>query len=172
MIVSCLFQLKDLADGVHKGLHILVVAVSTINCIVCIAIFGIILGIIFSTGLIGILAIFSPNLFLYFSDNLTMAILHGPIALIIGFTYGGSLGMICRYLPCANEQYLVPLRSLLLGLGCLTGAYGGQALGYGAVGPLGCITAGFVASTGWRKQGWGSSVSKIIFEINNEIIYL
>ncbi|KAK9730825.1 Sodium/hydrogen exchanger family [Popillia japonica] len=139
VIVSCLFQLKDLADGVNKGLHILVVAVSTINCIVCIAIFGIILGIIFST------------------DNLTMAILHGPIALIIGFTYGGSLGMICRYLPCANEQYLVPLRSLLLGLGCLTGAYGGQALGYGAVGPLGCITAGFVASTGWRKQGWGSS---------------
>ncbi|KAI4458860.1 sodium/hydrogen exchanger family [Holotrichia oblita] len=139
VIVSCLFQLKDMAYGVNTGLHILVVAVSTINCVSCIAIFGILLGVVFST------------------DTLTMRILYGPIALIFGLAYGGSLGMICRYLPSSNEHYLVGLRTLLLGLGCLSGAYGGNALGYGAVGPLGCITAGFVASTGWRKQGWESS---------------
>lgn len=50
VIIPCLFELQDLGYGVNKGIHTLVIAASTLDDIVCIACFGIIIGIIFSTG--------------------------------------------------------------------------------------------------------------------------
>jgi len=32
--------------------------------------------------------------------------------------------------------------------------FGSEALGFAGAGPLGCVTAAFVASRGWRAQGW------------------
>lgn len=56
------------------------------------------------------------------------------------------------------QVYLVTLRTLLLGLGCVLAALGSDSMGYGGAGALGCIVAAFVASFGWRKQGWNFNV--------------
>lgn len=50
VIIPCLFELQDRGYGVNKGIHTLVIAASTFNDIICIALFGIVLGLIFSTG--------------------------------------------------------------------------------------------------------------------------
>ncbi|XP_071053502.1 sodium/hydrogen exchanger 9B2 isoform X2 [Onthophagus taurus] len=136
VIIPCLFQLQDMGYGINKGIHTLVIAASTLNDIICIAFFGIVIGIIFSTG------------------SLTMQILQGPIVIAMGVSYGIAWGLLCQYIPSKKEKYLVTLRTLLLGLGCVVCALGSDALGYGGAGALGCIIAAFVASIGWRKQGW------------------
>ncbi|KAI4466975.1 sodium/hydrogen exchanger family [Holotrichia oblita] len=139
VIIPCLFELQDMGYGVNKGIHTLVIAASTINDIICIALFGIMIGLIFSSG------------------SLTMQILQGPIVIAMGFAYGIVWGIVCQILPNLRDNYLITLRTLLLGLGCVVAALGSDALGYGGAGPLGCIVAAFVASLGWRKQGWGTS---------------
>lgn len=57
------------------------------------------------------------------------------------------------------QEHFITLRTLLLGLGCVLSAVGSDAIGYGGAGALGCIVAAFVASLGWRRQGWGNNVS-------------
>ncbi|XP_017776313.1 PREDICTED: mitochondrial sodium/hydrogen exchanger 9B2-like [Nicrophorus vespilloides] len=139
VIIPCLFQLQDMGYGVNKGVHTLVIAASTFNDIICIALFGIVLGIIFSTG------------------TLVMQILQGPIVLAIGFGFGIVWGFVCRLVPSKHEDHVVTLRTLLLGLGCVLSAVGSDAIGYGGAGALGCIVAAFVASLGWRKEGWDNN---------------
>lgn len=119
----------------------MVIAASTLNDIKCIACFGIFIGIIFSKG------------------SLTMQLLEGPIVIVIGFAYGIALGLLAWKLPDVKDAYLVTLRTLVIGFGSILASVGSQAVGYGGAGTLGCIVGAFVASLGWRKQGWGDFVS-------------
>lgn len=50
VIIPCLFELQDLGYGVNKGIDTLVIAAATLNDIICIALFGIVIGTIFNTG--------------------------------------------------------------------------------------------------------------------------
>lgn len=90
VIIPCLFELQDLGYGVNKGIHTLVIAASTLNDIICIALFGIVLGVIFSKG------------------TLLMQILQGPIVLAIGFAFGITWGMVCRYIPSKEDVIILP----------------------------------------------------------------
>uniref|UniRef100_A0A1Y1MAZ5 Cation/H+ exchanger transmembrane domain-containing protein n=1 Tax=Photinus pyralis TaxID=7054 RepID=A0A1Y1MAZ5_PHOPY len=139
VIIPCLFELQDLGYGVDKGIHTLVIAASTLNDILCIAIFGVMLGIIFST------------------QSLLMQIFYGPIIFAMGFAFGAALGFVCQHVPHKDETYVTTLRTLLLGLGCVLAALGSNAIGYMGAGPLGCMVAAFVASFIWKKQGWSSN---------------
>lgn len=85
VIIPCLFELQDLGYGVQKGVHTLVIAAATLNDIVCIALFGIVLGIIFSTG------------------SLAAQLLQGPIVLAIGIAYGTVWGLLCFFVPDESE---------------------------------------------------------------------
>lgn len=85
VIIPCLFELQDLGYGVKKGIHTLVIAAATLNDIICIALFGIVLGIIFSTG------------------SLVAHLLQGPIVLAIGFAYGTFWGLLCFFVPDKGE---------------------------------------------------------------------
>lgn len=92
-----------------------------------------------------------------------MQILQGPIVLLIGFGFGIIWGILCQYVPSTKEKYLITLRTLLLGLGSVLSSIGSNTLGYSGAGPLGCIVAAFVASLGWRRQGWTTNVSQSIY---------
>lgn len=91
-----------------------------------------------------------------------MQLLEGPIVVAIGMTYGIALGYVARWLPDQKDKYLVTLRTLVIGTGSVLASVGSQAIGYGGAGTLGCIVGAFVASLGWRKQGWGDFVSPLI----------
>lgn len=88
-----------------------------------------------------------------------MQLLEGPIVIAVGLSYGFVLGMIARYLPHVKDTYLITLRTLVIGTGSVLASVGSQAVGYGGAGTLGCIVGAFVASLGWRKQGWTAAVS-------------
>lgn len=62
--------------------------------------------------------------------------------------------MLCSYAPERNDPFLAPLRILLLLAGGMASVFGSELLGYGGAGPLGCVSAAFVALTFWSKQGW------------------
>lgn len=62
------------------------------------------------------------------------------------------------------------LRTLTLGSGCVLSAIGSDAIGYGGAGALGCIVAAFVASLGWRKQGWDSKVKQKPFKRSFNVV--
>lgn len=51
-------------------------------------------------------------------------------------------------------------------------ALGSDAIGYGGAGALGCIVAAFVASFGWRKQGWTFNVPTTFRSLPFLIIFL
>jgi len=65
----------------------------------------------------------------------------------------GDIGVVSaiRFLL---QRFLVILRTLLLGGGGLLLLFGSDAVGFAGAGPLGCVIAAFVASSGWRAQGW------------------
>jgi hypothetical protein len=52
---------------------------------------------------------------------------------------------------------MVGERAFLIGGGGLLAVLGSSLVGYSGAGPLGCIVAAFVASYGWKLQGWSSS---------------
>lgn len=141
VVIPCLFELQERGYGTDKGIHTIVIAASTLNDISCIAAFGVVLGIIFSTG------------------SLAMQIAEGPIVIVMGLSYGVLLGFVAHQLPDRHDPYLVSLRTIFIGAGSIVASVGSSAIGYGGAGTLGCITGAFVASFGWRKMGWTQRVS-------------
>nr|CAD7429438.1 unnamed protein product [Timema monikensis] len=52
------------------------------------------------------------------------------------------------------QPWVVGSRTILIGGGGLMAVLGSEAISFDGAGPLGCIVAAFVASCGWRNQGW------------------
>ena len=65
----------------------------------------------------------------------------------------GDIGVV-SVIHFLLQRFLVTLRTLLLGGGGLLLIFGSEAVGFAGAGPLGCVIAAFVASRGWRAQGW------------------
>ncbi|XP_069677276.1 sodium/hydrogen exchanger 9B2-like isoform X2 [Periplaneta americana] len=151
VVVPCLFQLQDKGYGRKKGIPTLLIAAATLNDIISISAFGVLLSIIFSTG------------------DLTMQILNGPIGVILGFVCGGMCGMVLHFVPQRYDLHVVALRTVLLAAGGLLILIGSEAVGFDGAGPLGCIVAAFVASHGWRAQGWNQEKNPV--EINFVILW-
>lgn len=68
------------------------------------------------------------------------------------------------------QEYLVTLRTLILGIGCVFSAVGSDAIKYGGAGSLGCIVAAFVASLKWRTEGWTTKVNILPYFTNKSVI--
>ncbi|KAF4525946.1 hypothetical protein B566_EDAN000737 [Ephemera danica] len=134
VVVPALLGLKERGYGEDKGISTLVIAASSIDDIAAISAFGIFLGIIFAEG------------------SLTRQILQGPLEVIIGLTYGLCYGFMLIYVPHAKASMAASWRALLVAAGGVMAVLGSQSIGFDGAGPLGCITAAFVAACGWRAQ--------------------
>ncbi|EGK96925.1 AGAP002324-PB [Anopheles gambiae str. PEST] len=104
------------------------------NDVLAIFLFGVILGVIFSTG------------------DLTSQILQGPIGIVIGLVYGSLCGLALLYLPSYQAKYTNGLRFAMTALAGTLSVVGSKKVGYPSAGALGCIVTAFVAGTGWRKR--------------------
>ncbi|XP_035776826.1 sodium/hydrogen exchanger 9B2-like isoform X1 [Anopheles albimanus] len=134
VVVTVLLRLKEERLGLNKGIHTLIIAVTSCNDVLAIFLFGVILGLIFTTG------------------NLTSQILQGPIGIVIGLVYGTACGFALLHLPSHQAKYSNGLRFAMTALAGTLSVVGSKAVGYPTAGALGCIVTAFVAGTGWRKR--------------------
>lgn len=85
VVISILMELKQKKLGLNKGIHTVIIGTTGCNDVLSIFLFGVILGTIFSTGLL--------------SDQ----ILQGPIGIVVGLVYGGVIGYMILYLPAQRS---------------------------------------------------------------------
>ncbi|CAI6343142.1 unnamed protein product [Macrosiphum euphorbiae] len=156
VLVPNLLRLKHMGYG-ENGVNTLVIAASSLDDIVSISAFGVLSGIVFSTG------------------DLTSKIVQGPEDVCIGTALGLVWGFLLIFVPppsWANVSYttkkgklddeiegndkkqkdrsVTAVRAFLLGAGGILAVTGSQWYGYPGAGPLACIISSFVAGTGWK----------------------
>lgn len=67
--------------GMNKGIHTIIIAMLSCNDVIAIFLFGVLLGIVFSTG------------------NLTHQLLQGPVGIVMGCVFGAASGLATLKLP-------------------------------------------------------------------------
>ncbi|XP_073818342.1 na[+]/H[+] hydrogen antiporter 2 isoform X2 [Musca autumnalis] len=135
VVVTVMLKLKEDRLGLNNGIHTLIYAMTTCNDVVAIFVFGVINGVIFSTG-----------------GSLTEQILQGPVGIGIGIVYGYLYGLMLQFVPSRNSTYVNGLRFVLTILGGAIAVMGSKAIKYPSAGALGCVTVAFVAGIGWKRQ--------------------
>ncbi|KAL0881051.1 hypothetical protein ABMA27_002184 [Loxostege sticticalis] len=136
VVVPCLFRLRDVGYGVSKGIPTLVLAATAIDDSISVAIFAIILNIMFSTG------------------STTYNIIKAPLSIVAGIVLGSLWGGLSSVIPEKGDTYVVPLRFLFLFLGGMFSLFISGQIGWSGAGPLAIVSSGFVAAFYWEKQGW------------------
>ncbi|XP_061390720.1 sodium/hydrogen exchanger 9B2-like [Musca vetustissima] len=135
VVVTVMLKLREDRLGLNNGIHTLIYAMTTCNDVVAIFVFGVINGVIFSTG-----------------GSLTEQILQGPVGIGIGLVYGYLYGIMLQFVPSRNSTYVNGLRFVLTILGGAIAVMGSKAIKYPSAGALGCVTVAFVAGIGWKRQ--------------------
>ncbi|XP_063705265.1 sodium/hydrogen exchanger 9B2 isoform X2 [Culicoides brevitarsis] len=134
VVVTVLLRLKEEKLGMNKGIHTVIIAMTSCNDVLAIFLFGVILGVIFSTG------------------DLTSQILQGPIGICIGLAYGVVTGLLMLVLPTNSAKYVNGLKFTMITLMGSLSVFGSKAIKYPSAGALGCITTAFIATEGWKRQ--------------------
>ncbi|KAL7016834.1 hypothetical protein ACKWTF_010154 [Chironomus riparius] len=134
VVVTILLKLKEERLGLNKGIHTVIIAVTSCNDVIAIFLFGVLLGIAFSTG------------------NLTHQLLQGPVGIVMGCVFGAVSGLVILKFPSDKSKYANGLRFTTIVLCGALSVMGSKYLEYPSAGALGCISASFVAGTGWRRR--------------------
>lgn len=138
VVVPSLLNLSDRGYGLNKGIPTLVIAAASVDDVLAITGFGVMLGIAFSTG------------------DIAVSIIKGPLEAVVGIVYGTVTGVIVWYLPNMASRHVVLYRTFLLfGFG-LMATFGSSKLDFPGAGPLGCLTLAFVAAYRWRQEDWSN----------------
>ena len=144
ILIPALLNLQDHGFGTNKGIPSLLIASSTLDGVLTISLFSVLLGIFFTTGKVNVFTLF-----------------RGPLEIVIGLAYGIGFGLICWQLPHRSDTnkgsrsrsrvaiitgltlfgYLAAIRTEIDGIGLV------------AAGPLAVTVLSFVASIGWKKAG-------------------
>ena len=96
VIIPCLMSLSGRGYGVAKGVPTLVIAACAADDVVAISGFGIFLGVTFSVG--------AP---------LWKLILHGPIEVVLGVSFGVFWGILAQWIPNKDHRHVAFFRYVL-----------------------------------------------------------
>ncbi|XP_070000471.1 sodium/hydrogen exchanger 9B2-like isoform X3 [Penaeus vannamei] len=108
VIVPCMIKLSEEGYGMDKGIPTLVIAASSVDDVLAISGFGVLMGITFAEG------------------SLWWIILKGPIEVVMGLVYGLGVGALFWVLPNIEERSAQNLRFFLLGCAGLLAVFGSQ----------------------------------------------
>ncbi|CAG0895844.1 unnamed protein product [Darwinula stevensoni] len=137
VVVPCMLSIQRKGYGVAKGIPTLLIAASSIDDILAISIFAIFLGMTFSEGSI------MNKMFMPF------------VEVIVGLLYGTIFGIILWFVPNRKDKFaIVEIRSMMLLFGGIAAYFGSIIIEMHSGGALGVLTMAFVASLGWRRQGY------------------
>jgi len=138
VVVPCLLSLQERGLGVKKGIPTLVIAAASVDDVLAISAFTILLGVTFNSN----------------QENLALLILQGPLEAVVGVVWGILWGLLMIILPPSPNPSIL-LRILLLVGGSLLALFGSTKVGLPGSGALAVLVMGFVTGLGWRRQGWG-----------------
>lgn len=138
VVVACLIRIREKGYGVAKGIPTLIIAVSGIDDALSVAIFGIVKSFIDGDE----------------NTSLLSQVTSGPLSIFGGIGFGIVWGLVSQFVPERHDPFVIPLRVLSLLVGGTIAVFGSELIGYEGAGPLGAISAGFVCSIVWSKQGW------------------
>ena len=139
VVVPCLLALQEKGWGVAKGIPTLVIAAASVDDVLAISAFTIILGITFNP-----------------SADLASVILQGPLEALVGVVFGLLWGVLAVFLPPSPNPSTI-LRLLVLVGGALLALFGSDVVGLPGSGALAVLVMAFVSGVGWRRQGWGDN---------------
>ncbi|XP_055381129.1 sodium/hydrogen exchanger 9B2 isoform X2 [Condylostylus longicornis] len=134
VVVTVMLKLKEDRLGLNNGIHTVIYAMTTCNDVVAIFLFGVLNGVIFSTG------------------SLSDQLLQGPVGIGVGIVFGGLYSILVLQLPSDNSKYVNGLRYLMIVLGGMVCVKGSQAIAYPSAGVLGCVTIAFITGTQWKGK--------------------
>jgi len=89
VVVTVVLDLKAKRLGMYKGIHTLILAMTSCNDVVAIFVFGVLLGVVFSQG------------------DLTQQLLQGPIGIAIGLVFGFIFGTLLIHMPSDDSVCLI-----------------------------------------------------------------
>jgi len=139
VVVPCLLALQEQGWGREKGIPTLVIAAASVDDVLAISCFTVLLGITFNT-----------------SESLARAVVQGPLEAVAGVAGGAAWGLLCTFLP-PGPNPSPTLRLLLLGGGALVALFGSGLVGLPGAGALAVLVMALTAGVGWRRQGWADS---------------
>ncbi|GFT74194.1 hypothetical protein TNCV_4081191 [Trichonephila clavipes] len=137
VVVPGLLSLQDRSFGIKKGIPTLVIAAASVDDILAITGFTIMLSVSLSGG-----------------DNLWITFLKGILEPVGGLVYGILFGIAFWILPGSQISSSASLfyHVILLCLGGFTGMFLSKRLEIAGAGPMACLVMAFVASLRWKKD--------------------
>ena len=154
VVVPCLLALQARGLGVDKGekekiennttaptnnvgIPTLVIAAASIDDVLAISCFTVLVGVTFNPG-----------------SDLARTALQGPLEVVAGLGYGLLLGITATFLPPAagTEPSAAQRLAVVVGGGLLA-LFGLPHLELPGAGPLAVLVMAFVVGLGWRRQG-------------------
>nr|KAI8766059.1 mitochondrial sodium/hydrogen exchanger 9B2-like [Biomphalaria glabrata] len=134
VVVPSLISLGERRFGIDKGIPTLVIAAASLDDILAITGFGVLLGITFSTG------------------DIAWTLSKGPLEVVLGTVYGSIGGIILWYIPQKSSRHLLFFRTLLLMTLGLMAIFTSIKFHWAGAGPLAVLTVSFIAAVRWRSE--------------------
>ncbi|CAG5128447.1 unnamed protein product [Candidula unifasciata] len=134
VVVPSLLGLSDRGFGIDKGIPTLIIAAASVDDVLAITGFGVLLGISFSSG------------------NIVWTLFKGPLEALAGVACGVVGGILMWYIPQRSSKNHLLFRSTLLMVLSLMFLFGSNKLNWAGAGPLASLTLPFIAALRWRAE--------------------
>ncbi|KAK3698371.1 hypothetical protein RRG08_022932 [Elysia crispata] len=138
VVVPSMLGLSEKGYGLNKGIPTLVIASVSLDAVLAITGFGVMLSVCFSEG------------------DIAWIICKGPLEVLVGIAFGSACGVILWYIPQRSSKNLSLFRSALLVGGGLLTIFGSSAIDWKGAGPLACLSLAFVAAYKWKDDYRGT----------------
>ncbi|XP_045108402.1 sodium/hydrogen exchanger 9B2-like isoform X2 [Portunus trituberculatus] len=141
VVVPGLLKLAEEGYGVEAGIPTLVIAAASLDDVLAITGFSVMMGLAFAEG------------------SLVWTLAKGPLEVVAGLVYGVVFGSLCWVLPHQESKDRPAFKFVILFcLGCL-GMFGSHKVGLESSGPIAVLSLAFVTGLGWRQSA--NKVGKI-----------
>jgi NhaP-type Na+/H+ or K+/H+ antiporter len=140
VVVPILLSHQERGFGVAKGIPTLVIAAASVDDVLAISGFTILLGITFK-----------PH------QDLLAIVFQGPKEALIGLLFGVGWALLAILLPGKDDDKMGRFRFIVLFLGGLLAYFGSKSVHLDGAGALAVLVLAIVAGIGWRSLGWSNN---------------